>query len=392
MRKLKKIIYASSAMHEEDFTELFRNSAKIPGQQAQRFNRLMIKGFSKNDTEVYVLSAPPINRSNCGARFTNLGKRRDGKIFWRYIPILNMRGIKNAVVMLLSFLYTFFASVGKQTAVVCDVLNISVALGAVSAGRLLGKHCVGIVTDVPELMVTGHTDKMLKYCYKVMGKCTDYVFLTEAMNDRLNPDGKPYTIVEGVCNEDMEYDIPADADKKPGCLYAGLLDAEYGVKAMVDAFIMADIPDCTMHICGNGPYVEELTRVISEHSNIVYHGMLLNKDVVALEKEVSLLINPRPSEGEFTKYSFPSKNMEYMTSGTPVLANRLPGVPEEYYEYIYTFAGESVEEMAESMKKVFDEPQSALNQKGLEAYRFVTERKNSRAQAGKVLDLIEAGN
>ncbi len=208
------------------------------------------------------------------------------------------------------------------------------------------------------------------------------------MNDRLNPYGKPYTVVEGVCNEDMEYDIPEDADKKPSCLYAGLLDAEYGVKAMVDVFPLADISGCTMHICGDGPYVEEQTKVIAEHDNIVYHGMMLNNDVVALEKEVSLLINPRPSVGEFTKYSFPSKNMEYMTSGTPVLANRLPGVPEEYYEYIYTFSGESVEEMAESMRKVFAEPQSELNRKGLEAYRFVTEQKNSRAQAGKVLALL----
>lgn len=390
MGKLKRIVYASTAMREEDFADLFRNSPKMPGQQAQRFNRLMIKGLAKNDVDVVVISAPPVNRSNCPSRVANLGKRRDGRICWRYLPVINVRGIKNAVVMLHSFLTAFFSSIGRDAAVVCDVLNISVSLGAVSAGRLLGKRCVGIVTDVPELMVSGHTERMLKYCYRVIGKCTDYVFLTEAMNDRLNPKGKPFTVVEAVCNEDMEYHIPDGSDKKTSCLYAGLLDAEYGVKDMVDAFIKADIPDCTMHICGSGPYTEELTRVVSENSNIVYHGTLLNHEVVALEKEVSLLINPRPSSGEFTKYSFPSKNMEYMTSGTPVLANKLPGIPEEYYDYIYTFSGESVDEMAESMKAVFAEPQSAWNKKGLDAYRFVTEQKNSRAQAKKVLQLVEA--
>ena len=158
---------------------------------------------------------------------------------------------------------------------------------------------------------------------------------------------------------------------------------------MVDAFIKADMLDCTMHICGNGPYAQELKQVVAEHNNVIYHGVLLNKDVMALEKEVSLLINPRPSVGEFTKFSFPSKNMEYMTSGTPVLANRLPGIPNEYYEYIYTFSGETVDEMAESMKKIFAESQDKLNQKGYLAYKFVTECKNSCAQAKKVIDLIE---
>ena len=389
MSELKKVIYASSTMREEDFSSLFKNAAKIPGQQAQKFNRLMIKGIEKNGIDVHVISAPPVNKSNCPSTVLALGKKREGRVCYRYLPIINLSGVKNAVVMLSSFLSAFFSLIGRKSVVVCDVLNISVSMGVVSASRLLGKRCVGIVTDIPELMVTGHTDKMVKYCTKIINKCTDYVFLTEAMNDRLNPSGKPYTIVEGVCDEDVVYDPSANVDKSPSCLYAGLLDAEYGVKNMVDAFVKAEIPDCVLHVCGNGPYVEELKRVAAEHSNVVYHGTLINSEVMALEKQVSLLINPRPSVGEFTKYSFPSKNMEYMTSGTPMIAVKLPGIPSEYYEYIYTFAGESVDEMAESLKAVFAESEDKLRDMGLSAYRYVTEHKNSRAQAKKVLELIK---
>ena len=387
MRK-KKIIYASSAMREEDFSDLFKNAAKIPGQQAQKFNRLMIKGFAKNGADVYVISSPPINKSNCSARIKLLGKKKTGGVCYRYLPIFNFQGIKNVIVLISSFLHTFFGAIGKDAAIVCDVLNISVAMGAVNAGRLLRKRCVGIVTDIPELMVTGHTDKMVKYCYKIIGKCTDYVFLTDAMNDRLNPENKPYTIVEGVCDEDLDYDSSPVTGKRPSALYAGLLDAEYGVKSMVEAFLQAEIPNSALHICGNGPYVEELKQIAASHDNIVYHGILLNKDVITLEKQVSLLVNPRPSVGEFTKFSFPSKNMEYMTSGTPVLATKLPGIPDEYYNYIYTFLGETVEEMAQSFKDILSLPQESLTEKGLQAYKFVTEHKNSQAQAKKVLDLI----
>ena len=388
MHKHKKVVYASSVMHEKDFSDLFKTSAKIPGQQAQKFNRLMVKGFIKNGLDVRVISAPPITPSNCSSKIKVLRKRKFGNLCYRYLPVVNIKGIKNIIIMILSFFSSFSSLIGKDSAVVCDVLNISVAMGAVSAGRLLGKRCVGIVTDIPELMVTGHTGKMVKLCYRIIGNCTDYVFLTEAMNERLNPDDKPYVIVEGVCDEEQVNDYSLTDEVEKSCLYAGLLDAEYGVKNMVDAFILADIPNCTLHLCGSGPYVDELNNVVKQHRNIVYHGVMMISDVLNLERKVSLLINPRPSSGEFTKYSFPSKNMEYMTSGTPVIANRLPGIPDEYYDHIYVFSGETVEEMAESFKMVFSKPSEALAQTGADAYYFVTEFKNSKVQAEKVINLL----
>lgn len=388
MGKIKKVIYASSAMREEDFLDLFRDSKKIPGQQAQKFNRLLIKGIEKNDVEVLALSAPPVNRSNCPSRVKLLKKKREGKITYKYLPIVNIRGIKNFFVMLLSFLHTFFASIGKNKAIVCDVLNISVAMGAVSAGRLLGKPCVGIVTDVPELMVTGHTPKMVKYCYKIIKKCTQYVFLTEAMNDRLNPMGKPYVIIEGVCDVDSVCDVDLSCSKQLGCMYAGLLDAEYGVKTMVEGFLKANIPNAKLHICGNGPYVEELKQIVSDHDNVVYYGVLFNQDVIKLEQEVSLLINPRPSTGEFTKFSFPSKNMEYMVSGTPMLTTKLPGIPQDHLEHIYLIEEEDANGVAKILRDLLINRFDELSKKGLQARAFVLEEKNNIKQAQKMLDML----
>jgi len=389
MAKPKKVVYASSAMNEEDFSDLFRDSSKIPGQQAQKFNRLFAKGIEKNGVDVLMLSAPPITRSNCPSRIKLLRKKREGRICYSYLPIFNFKGIKNLLVMVLSFLRTFFALIGRDSAVVCDVLNISVAMGAVSAGRLLGKPCVGIVTDIPELMVTGHTPKMVKYSHKIIRKCTQYVFLTEAMSDRLNPTGKPYVIVEGVCDAEAVHDSENSVPEQPSCMYAGLLDAEYGVKSLVDGFLMANVPNAKLHLCGNGPYVEELKQIVDNNSNVIYHGMLFNKDVVKLEHEVSLLVNPRPSEGEFTKYSFPSKNMEYMVSGTPMLATRLPGIPTEYFDHLYLIEDESAEGIANVLRQVFSKSPEELLEKGRGAKAFILREKNNVKQAQKLMEMLE---
>ena len=41
----------------------------------------------------------------------------------------------------------------------------------------------------------------------------------------------------------------------------------------------------------------------------------------------AMLINPRTNEGVYTQYSFPSKTMEYMRAGKPVLCCKLDGIP-----------------------------------------------------------------
>ena len=45
-------------------------------------------------------------------------------------------------------------------------------------------------------------------------------------------------------------------------------------------------------------------------------------------------VNPRPGAADFTRYSFPSKTLEYLDAGKPVLAYRNDGIPPEYDEHL----------------------------------------------------------
>ena len=135
----------------------------------------------------------------------------------------------------------------------------------------------------------------------------------------------------------------AMADKSPSlsrkesprvCLYAGSVCALYGLPELVEGFRKADLPNARLVIYGPGDYVEELKAICAEDPRVEYGGMLLSSQVVEKEMEATLLVNPRPTDEEYVKYSFPSKTMEYMASGTPVLTTRLPGMPAEYYPYV----------------------------------------------------------
>jgi glycosyltransferase involved in cell wall biosynthesis len=123
-------------------------------------------------------------------------------------------------------------------------------------------------------------------------------------------------------------------------------------------------------------------------SRIVFGGMIPLYEAVENELKATLLVNSRPTDMEFAKYSFPSKNMEYMVSGTPILTTKLPGMPQEYYDYIFTIDGNTPEDVTVALEKVFSFSPEKLHNKGAQAREFVLNNKNNIAQSGRILNLI----
>lgn len=145
-----------------------------------------------------------------------------------------------------------------------------------------------------------------------------------------------------------------------------------------------------LKLFGSGPFVEKLkTKYTKKDSRIQYMGVAPNAEVVAAELDASLLVNPRPTHEEFTKYSFPSKNIEYMASGTPLLTTKLPGMPKEYYPYVFLIENESVEGYAKALERVLAQSDEELYVFGEKAKDFVLEKKNSFEQAKRVIELIK---
>lgn len=381
------IDYVSSAMDAMDFAELFRNSSKTPGQQAQKYNRLIIEGLAENGLSVRAVTVRPVTVENYSGKYLSARNLRSGRVCYHYCSVLNVKGIK----ILWQTVSAFCAVLlGGCDAVVMDVLNASAAYGAAMAARLRRKPCIGIVTDLPELMVTGTNQNHVKLVRKITRKCSGFVLLTEAMNGPINPEHKPYVIVEALCDSSIKPQAEDQPRKKDTvkCMYAGLLDVRYGVKTMVDGFILADLPDTELHIFGDGPYVDELQKVSQAYPNVVYHGVAMNDEVVRKETCADLLINPRPTHEAFTKYSFPSKNIEYMASGTPVLTTNLSGMPEEYKPFVYLIDDESEAGIARAIRNTLSIPWNEREKKGLDAQSFVLEKKSNVVQCKRILSLL----
>lgn len=398
-----RILYISTLCSQRFSERLFLLCPNRAGFAVQKFHSLLSQGLRANNVDVQTLSAIPVTSAESKKKVWCESAEKENGIRFRYIPFINISYIRQICLFLCSFLYTLIWGLfgKKEKRVLFDVLNISVCLGALLACKINGLKTVGVMTDMPGLMVgVGSEGKKQNQNFlyknasfinkKYISSFSFYVFLTEAMNDVVNVHHRPYIVMEGLAD-------PACAtfnnelnkkEKERVVLYAGGLHERYGLGMLVDAFMKLPMDDVRLVIYGKGPYVEKLNKNAELDNRIIYKGLRSNAEVVADEIAATLLVNPRPTTENFTKYSFPSKNMEYMASGTPLLTTKLPGMPQEYYPYVFTFEEESVDGYKEALMSVLSNSREDLHQKGLDARNFIMERKNNVVQCRRILELM----
>ena len=381
------IVYAVTTCSDKVYRQLFSKTKIKPGFQSQKYHRLLIEGLA-GGCKVDVVANPPLNRSVMEKPWISLPEETEGGANYRYIP-----AIRNPIIKLIFVIFgTFFKTLTlarRDSAVVVDCLNRGAALSAMAAARLRGRPCVGIVTDLPDML--GGSAFSKKIANFVISRCTHYVLLTDAMNDYLNHGKKPYVVLEGHADITMKEKIPSMA-KKGGrriCLYAGGVSRQYGLADLTAGFQIANVPEAELHIYGPGDYVEELKKIAAEDSRVFYGGMLLSGEIVEKEQGATLLVNPRPTGEEYVKYSFPSKTMEYISSGTPVLTTRLPGMPKEYAPHVYFIDEETPDGIARALIEVLGHTDEELFEKGEIARNFVLDSRNNVVQGAKILDMLK---
>lgn len=390
-----KLLYISALSSSRLINDIYKTSGKNPGFAVQKFSRLLVKGLLANGADVVALSNPPIPAGN--QRMVSYGKETEDGVQYKYIPILNISVLKHLCLFLYTFVYVLFWGVKhrREKAIVCDVLSISVCMGAMLASKINRVRSVGVVTDIYGLMVGNAKGSLISKLACFLNNCyvssfDRYVLLTSQMNERVNPKRKPHIVMEALCDLSMaEQQVQNEEKASPRTvIYAGGIHERYGLKMLAEAFVKADIPDARLVYYGSGPYVEEFRKLCAEHPNLEYRGVAPNEEIVAEELKATLLVNPRPTTEEFTIYSFPSKNMEYMASGTPLLTTKLPGMPQEYHQYVYLFEEESILGYAETLRKVLSLPTDTLSAKGEQAKKYVLQNKNFVTQAQRVLGLL----
>ena len=250
-----------------------------------------------------------------------------------------------------------------------------------------------IVPDLPQYMAVHKgikkvlKERDMKRIKKLMSCVDKYVLYTKFMADYFQLDKSEWTVLEGLM--DISKISPNNIVKdrpRPICMYAGRLDPRYAVDKLIESFGL--LPEAELQLYGSPADAARLQSIIDKYDNVTYMGTLSQDDVFQRMREVDLLLNPRPINIDLAKYSCPSKTFEYMASGTPVLMTRLPGLPEEYYPYLYFFEDETVEGFAATIRNTLKIDPNHLRNMGRQAQKFLIEHKDANKQVKKIVEFI----
>lgn len=373
-----KVYFVSNLVDEKDYWKLYTKKEK-PGQQVQKFDRLVVNGLQKNGIEVRCYSAVPASRAIMKPFVVKL---KNHGVF-HYSICWTIPGFKDLWNLIAAFFKVLFA---PSALCILDPLSAANSLGAAAACRIKGQPCMAIVTDLPEFMTS---DLLYRHIVnRVISLSTCYVFLAEKMNEKLNPEGKPYALMEGLCDPD---EFPAiSRTHNHSIIYAGNLDDGNGAWQLIQAFQKWNQCDYTLEIYGDGDDEERIRKAADHSEKIVFGGLLKNSEIVDKLSSAALLVNPRPTSSPFVQYSFPSKTMEYMASGTPFASTRLPSIPEEYFRYIGSLGTGGEEEILDYLFRFSAADYHGLLERAETARTFVKEEKNNRIQTLNMLKVLRS--
>jgi glycosyltransferase involved in cell wall biosynthesis len=263
-------------------------------------------------------------------------------------------------------------------------------------------HVCLIVPDLPEHMRdsarTNVALRFLKWIDMRRNKSCltwvdTYVLISAHQAPALGIADDRYVVVEGMVDSgSLQADQPDSAISQATegfiVVYTGRLDFRYGVGDLVDAMQYIESPDVLLVLCGDGDAVDHVVARARGDARVRLVGQVTHDESRAWQRAADVLINPRPGTADFTRYSFPSKNLEYLQSGRPVLAYRNDGTPSEYNEHLLAIGASGARGIADAIQSVIAMTDAERRDRGESGSRFVAEHKSAESQVAKVLALI----
>lgn len=402
----KNYLFLGFAIPDEEMERVF-SIDNSPQVQTHKFNWNLIRGLEHFDEfDFTYISARPVSdypgfsqkRIKKNQWVVNVGNKR---IEIYEIPFLN-RGVFKLVTRFFSSLYYSFKNFHRKQNK-AGVIVYSVHVPYMAVGLIIAKvfkiDYIAIWTDPPS--VSTRRDSLLKSRLRtlelkiskyLMQKATKVIALTKYLAEDFAP-GKPYLVMEGIIDlKDMN--CSQKKEKKSfnqdpiRIIYTGSLAKRYGVKNIVEGFLSMSNQNAVLEIYGRGDFEDELLSIVNSNHNVIYKGFVNNKEIIKIQRKADFLINARSSEDDFVKYSFPSKTLEYMLSGTPLITTMLPGIPEEYKDYVIILDNNSTEAISTKLEEVLNYSHDNRCKIGSKALEFA-KSKNYYNQGSRIIKFLK---
>lgn len=356
-----------------------------PAVQTQKFGLSCVGALRSNYSRVVFASVCPIQNYPLGRKIFFWGGRAEiSGMRGLMLGFVNVLGVKH-VTRFISCMIAVLPYIREQGVGVVFVHGIHTPyLLFASIVRSLGGRTIAVLTDPPGVILP--TDGVVARWLKkidthlvrwLLGRCSGVVALAPGLVEKFAVDS-PHLVFPGILEEEFRRltDQIGNRDEVDEhgftIVYAGGLNARYGVDRLVEAVQGLD-PQIAVRLklFGRGDQEQSIIHAAECDARIIYGGFV---DTSALMPELlsaDLLINPRPTEAEFVSLSFPSKLIEYLATGRPVLTTRIPTIPVEMEVYFNFIEDESAQGIRSAILRMIESSSSGLREKAARGRDYV---------------------
>lgn len=389
----------------EKIVQISRNRLNFSGH---KFTTVLLKGFLDiENIRLSILTMPKVGSfPSCN---TELYTQKETFVLFdkfegKSVFLINIMVLKKIISFLSGTIHSLKWLIkerkNKCTIIVCPSEIHLLLINSFLRFLHIRFHSCLIILDIPNFTLNDENISWIKkklfhienlFSLFLLRQFDSYVLLTDSMADYLKLKNKPYVVVEGVVDpiEEIDKNIKIDMPlNKKVVLYTGSLNRLYGVTRLIELLDIIQRNDFELWICGAGECEAEIKEKAKNDIRLRYLGVQSLSCISYLQKKSCILINPRINNGEFNKYSFPSKLMEYLLSGTPAIVSPLPGIPLEYYDYFYVPKDDSIDSLKDLLSNILDKPKPELEERGNAGKIFVLEKKNSTVQVNRIVKMI----
>jgi glycosyltransferase involved in cell wall biosynthesis len=320
-----------------------------------------------------------------------------------FLPFINITPIKQLSVGLSALWHIARAAWFKNNNAQQNVIfsyNISVPPGifALLGARVTGSKAVAMIYDicVPSETAPDNFFNRIDFWLhkKTLPLFDGLIVITDSIANDFAPN-RPFLCIEGGISNDLisKYQaIAATAVKDNSCftiVSVGRLDEINGINEILGAFTLIKDKEFRLHIAGTGPLETTVKRAAANDTRITYHGLLPFDKVLALYMSADVLVNMRLTQQISTRYFFPSKTMEYLASGVPLITTCPGNLAAEYGEFAYLLHNETPQALSQLIKMVAALPEQHRRERARIAQNFMAENKTWDHQAKRITRFLE---
>lgn len=343
-----KILFLCGVYADENENEILNNTIGCAEQSANIFQKKLVYGLKKNNYPYQIISAPFIGAYPIRYKKMMFKGFTIPQSEFQYVPFNNIWGIRSLSreMSMKKAIKDYFLYESEEEFLILVYCAHTPFLEAARYAKKLrpkSKICF-IVPDLPQYMNLNEGHRRfynfakifdIKKMYKSINCVDSFVLLTESMKEVLNVGNRPYIVVEGIVDNISEKPtIPSYDNDLCRIVYTGKLNIKFGINDLVNAFMKIDNPNYRLILCGDGDAREFVINASAKDKRIEYKGQVSASTAKAYINSADILVNPRQNNEEYTKYSFPSKTIEYLLSGKPVISFFLDGMPEIYKKFL----------------------------------------------------------